>query len=76
MACESEPVHSVDSVVWYNVMVWHSDAKTMNPVGTVFLLVEANLLGPVVSYNRFILWLFTFLTENERLHYIYMDVNI
>jgi hypothetical protein len=30
----------------------------------------------VFYYNRFILWLFTFLTKNERLHYVYVDVNM
>jgi hypothetical protein len=28
MGCESDPVHSV---VWYNVMVWHSDCGFFDP---------------------------------------------
>jgi hypothetical protein len=37
---------------------------------------ESEHVHSVVYYNRFILWLFTFLINSERLHYVYVDVNM
>jgi hypothetical protein len=64
--------------LWFGTMSWFGIVTVdfyIQSEGCA-CVCESEHVHSVVYYNRFILCLFTFLINSERLHYVYVDVNM